>query len=47
MISTYIVLSTTDTKRAFELLSGEPVEMISQDDIARFVADRSEKEVAK
>ena len=46
MISTYIVLSTTDTKRAFELLSGEPVEMISQDDIARFVADRCEKEVA-
>ena len=47
MISTYIVLSTTNTERAFELLSGEPVEMISQDDIARFVADRSEKETAK
>lgn len=44
MISTYIVLSTTDPERARELLADEPVEMISQEDIARFVAARDGKE---
>lgn len=44
MISTYIVLSVTDAERARELLAEEPVEMISQDDIARFVAARDGKE---
>lgn len=44
MISTYIVLSVTDAERARELLAEEPVEMISQDDIARFVAERAGKE---
>lgn len=44
MISTYIVLSTTDPERARELLAAEPVEMISQDDIARIVAERAAKE---
>lgn len=44
MISTYIVLSTTDIDRARELLAAEPVEMITQEDIARFVASRAAKE---
>lgn len=44
MISTYIVLSTTDPERARELLADEPVEMISQEDIARYVAARDTKE---
>lgn len=44
MISTYIVLSTTDIERARELLADEPVEMISQGDIARLAVARAEKE---
>ena len=44
MISTYIVLSTADPVRARELLEAEPVELISQDDIARIVAERASKE---
>ncbi len=44
MISTYIVLSCTDAERARELLAEEPVEMISQADIARIVAERTGKE---
>lgn len=44
MISTYIVLSCTDPERARELLADEPVEMISQADIARYVAARDGKE---
>ncbi|MEC4294294.1 amino acid-binding protein [Adlercreutzia shanghongiae] len=44
MISTYIVLSTNDPERAHELLTEEPVELISQEDIARIVAERAVKE---
>ena len=44
MISTYIVLSVTDTEQARDLLAAEPVEMISQDDIARYIAERDGKE---
>ncbi len=44
MISTYIVLSTTDPDRARELLADEPVELISQEDIRRFAAQRAGKE---
>lgn len=44
MISTYIVLSTNNPERAHELLAEEPVELISQDDIARIVAERVAKE---
>lgn len=33
MISTYIILSTTDPEKARELLKQEPVELISQSDI--------------
>lgn len=34
LISTYIALSTPDLARAEELLSGEPVELVSQADLA-------------
>ena len=34
LISTYIALSTPDLDRAEELLSGEPVELMSQADLA-------------
>lgn len=44
MISTYIVLSVTDIDQARALLAEEPVEMISQADIARYVAARDGKE---
>ncbi|WP_242369970.1 amino acid-binding protein [Adlercreutzia muris] len=47
MISTYIVLSTTDPDRARELLASEPVEMITQEDIARFSAARQGKEIER
>lgn len=40
MISTYIVLSTTDPERARQLLADQPVETISQEDITRYVAER-------
>ena len=35
LISTYIALSVTDLARAEQLLAGEPVELIGQDDLAR------------
>lgn len=35
LISTYIALSTPDLARAEELLAGEPVELIGQDDLVR------------
>ena len=44
MISTYIVLSTSEPERAQALLADEPVELISQEDIARIVAERAAKE---
>ena len=44
MISTYIVLSTSAPERAQALLADEPVELISQEDIARIVAERAAKE---
>ena len=44
MISTYIVLSVTDAEQARALLAEEPVEMISQADIARSVAACDRKE---
>lgn len=39
MISTYVVLSTNDVEQAEKLLSQQPVQLISQDDIKRIVAD--------
>ncbi len=42
MISTYIVLCTSDIAGAVERLRNEPVEMIDQEDIARIVADLKE-----
>ena len=44
MISTYILLSTSEPERAQALLADEPVELISQEDIARIVAERAAKE---
>ena len=44
MIYTYIVLSTSEPERAQALLADEPVELISQEDIARIVAERAAKE---
>ena len=44
MISTYIELSTSEPERAQALLADEPVELISQEDIARIVAERAAKE---
>ena len=38
LISTYIALSVKDLARAEELLAGEPVELIGQDDLARPLA---------
>ena len=38
LISTYIALSVKDLARAEELLTGEPVELIGQDDLTRPVA---------
>ncbi len=38
LISTYIALSVKDLTRAEELLAGEPVELIGQDDLARPLA---------
>ena len=35
LISTYIALSVKDLARAEQLLAGEPVELIGQDDLAR------------
>lgn len=40
MISTYIVLATDDPEAASRLLADEPVEAISQADIARYAAER-------
>lgn len=42
MISTYIVLSTTDPERARQLLADQPVETISQEDITRYAAERAD-----
>lgn len=47
MISTYIVLSTTDPDRARALLASEPVELITQEDIARFSAARQGKGIER
>ncbi|MBU5404411.1 amino acid-binding protein [Paraeggerthella hongkongensis] len=38
LISTYIALSVKDLARAEELLAGEPVELIGQDDLAQPLA---------
>ena len=38
LISTYIALATDELARAEELLAGEPVELIGQDDLARPIA---------
>ncbi|MBX9033091.1 amino acid-binding protein [Gordonibacter massiliensis (ex Traore et al. 2017)] len=43
LISTYIALSVKDLARAEELLAGEPVELIGQDDLARPLASAGER----
>lgn len=39
MISTYIILFTSDVEKAKELLGSEPVEIVSQSDIKALVAE--------
>ena len=44
MISPSLAPSTSEPERAQALLADEPVELISQEDIARIVAERAAKE---
>ena len=44
MISTYIVISTPEIEHAEKVLAKEPVEMISQEDIARIAANLKDGE---